>query len=378
VDVGRDGALGGDARPLLVCLGEALLAERRGSLLEVVVGVHERLLGVHHAGAGHVAKLLDELGGHLDGGLLLLLSLGLLRCGRRGFSLGLLRLGLRCHLSGEVLRLLLDPFAEVEPHEAAHADLLPNLRDRLLHERAHRLIGVLDVRLLEQRHLLDALRHAPLNHLLTNILRLRREVFLAHLNLLLLREELRVDVVDAHALNVRARRDLHGDVLRELLELVAAGDKVRLAVELEEHADAGAGVDVGRDGALGGDARPLLVCLGEALLAERRGSLLEVVVGVHERLLGVHHAGAGHVAKLLDELGGHRRLSGRLGLGLSCGDRLGLWLWLRLGLRLSLGDDRLGLSLGDRLGLWLGLSLGDRLGLGSGLLLDDGRRDGSL
>ena len=55
---------------------------------------------------------------------------------------------------------------------------------------------------------------------------------------------------------VRGRQagDLHGEVADELLEVVVAGHEVRLAVDLDEHAQAAAGVDVGGDLALAGVA----------------------------------------------------------------------------------------------------------------------------
>ena len=50
------------------------------------------------------------------------------------------------------------------------------------------------------------------------------------------------------------RRDLHGDVPRELAEVVRVRDEVGLAVEFDEDADAAAGVDVAFDDAVGGFA----------------------------------------------------------------------------------------------------------------------------
>ena len=46
--------------------------------------------------------------------------------------------------------------------------------------------------------------------------------------------------------------------LQQLLEVFGAGDEIALAVQLEQHADLAAGVDVGADRALVGGARRLL------------------------------------------------------------------------------------------------------------------------
>ncbi|CAM5707032.1 hypothetical protein SBADM41S_07340 [Streptomyces badius] len=88
--------------------------------------------------------------------------------------------------------------------------------------------------------------------------------------------------------------DVRGERVGDVLELVTLGDEVRLALQLEE--DAGRLVlgDEGDDGTvLGGTA----FALGDALLAldaERLDGLVDVAVGLVERLLAVHQGlGAG-------------------------------------------------------------------------------------
>ena len=61
--------------------------------------------------------------------------------------------------------------------------------------------------------------------------RLRRDVFLA--------DELRI-----------GRGHLHGEVFHQLLEIVGAGHEVGLAVDLDQHAELRAGVNVAADHAL--------------------------------------------------------------------------------------------------------------------------------
>ena len=85
------------------------------------------------------------------------------------------------------------------------------------------------------------------------------------------------------------------DLLGELDEPVGLGDEVGLGVELDERAALG-GDQTGRGGALG----TTLGSLGGTLDAENLDGLVEVAVGFLERLLGVHHPGAGGVAELLD------------------------------------------------------------------------------
>jgi len=376
VDVLSDATLSGDAGCLLIGGGHALLAEPDDSLLHVAAALGESLLAVHHAGTGLVADSLDVLGGDGDGGLgrlfllLLLGSLLLLLLGLRLESLGL---GL--NLGGEVLLALLHALAEVVLDEAADGDLLSNLRGGLLDEFLNSLGGVLDEVLLEESLLVDHLVEAALDNLLADVLRLGLKILHLHLDILLGGDHGGIGIIRGHVLDILAGGNLHGDVLGELLEPVTAGDKVSLAVDLDNHTEAGATVDVGADGTLSGDAGCLLIGGGDALLAEPDDSLLEVAAALGEGLLAVHHAGAGGVADSLDVLGGDGGTVSLGGLSLGSfslggfslgGFSLGSFSLGSLGGGgFSLGGLSLGgLSLG---GLSLGgFSLG---GLGGGLLL---------
>ena len=104
------------------------------------------------------------------------------------------------------------------------------------------------------------------------------------------------------------RRRRGGDVQRDLagegLEVVVAGDEVGVAVDLDEHADLAVGVDVGRDGALGGLAAADLQRLVAEADAQQLDGGVDVAVGLGQRLLALHHARARTVAELLDLLGG--------------------------------------------------------------------------
>src|SRR6476469_9078800 len=98
-----------------------------------------------------------------------------------------------------------------------------------------------------------------------------------------------------------------GDGLREDLvgegdELLALGDEVGLAVDLDEGADAVGGR--GRHEAVGGRAALTLRDALEALDAKDLDGLGAVAVGLVEGLLDVHHSGAGLLAQRLDVSGG--------------------------------------------------------------------------
>ena len=95
---------------------------------------------------------------------------------------------------------------------------------------------------------------------------------------------------------------LRQDLVGEGDELLALGDEVRLAVDLDEGADAVAGR--GGHEAVGGRAALTLRDALEALDAKDLDGLGAVAVGLVERLLDVHHAGAGLLAQRLDVSGG--------------------------------------------------------------------------
>jgi hypothetical protein len=88
------------------------------------------------------------------------------------------------------------------------------------------------------------------------------------------------------------------ELAREPLELVAAGDEVGLRIDLEEQCLEALARD--RDGALGGDALRLLVGLRETGFAHQFRGRVEVAAGLDERLLALHHPGAGAFTQLLD------------------------------------------------------------------------------
>src|SRR5262249_13648518 len=68
VDIDRNLALGRLTAGAFRSLGDSLLAQQLRGCLDVAVGLDQRLLAVHHSGAGQLAELLDlagrDRGGH--------------------------------------------------------------------------------------------------------------------------------------------------------------------------------------------------------------------------------------------------------------------------------------------------------------------------
>src|SRR5262245_31098499 len=86
---------------------------------------------------------------------------GTRRRGRR-----LRQAGLLGDLGREVVLLLLESLAELEPHEPANLDVLADLGDQLLLDLIDRLVLILDPGLIEQADLLHPLRDLTVDHLL--------------------------------------------------------------------------------------------------------------------------------------------------------------------------------------------------------------------
>src|SRR5690606_37184367 len=100
--------------------------------------------------------------------------------------------------------------------------------------------------------------------------------------------------------NAAGERDL-GHVADEALELFVLGDEVGFAVDFDHRAAGSVGGDT--DQTFGGDAAGLLGSGGEALGAQPVDRRFNVAAILGQRLLAVHHAGAGAVAQFLDESG---------------------------------------------------------------------------
>src|SRR5690606_5152634 len=96
---------------------------------------------------------------------------------------------------------------------------------------------------------------------------------------------------DVGGLGGRGGRD---DGVGELLELFVLRDEVGFGVQLDQRAVLGGDEALG-----GGPAGPFADILG-ALDAQQFDRLVEVALGLHQRVLRVQHAGAGQLPKSFD------------------------------------------------------------------------------
>src|SRR5438128_2965183 len=138
--------------------------------------------------------------------------------------------------------------ADLEAREALDHDALAGLGggcgDEILDLGLPR--RVLDERLLEQARLGKELLELAFDDLVEDLLRLLLVGHLLAVDLALLLEHVAGDVL-ARDVGGVARRHLHREVLHELLEGIGPRDEVTLAVDLDDHAELGAGVNVRAD-----------------------------------------------------------------------------------------------------------------------------------
>ena len=109
------------------------------------------------------------------------------------------------------------------------------------------------------------------------------------------------------AIDRSLREQRVGDLLGRLAELLGARDEVRLAIQLDQRARAAVVVDVAPM------ILPSEACASragfaarDAFLAQQLDGLVHVALALIERLLAIHHAGAGALTQLGDVLGGIR------------------------------------------------------------------------
>ena len=97
-----------------------------------------------------------------------------------------------------------------------------------------------------------------------------------------------------------SKREL-GDVADEILEDLVLGDEVGLRIDLDDRA--ALALDGDSDEAFGGGAAGLLGGGRKTLGAQPVDRGFHLAIGLGERLLAVHHAGAGALAQFLHRCG---------------------------------------------------------------------------
>src|SRR5215203_3576051 len=199
----------------------------------------------------------------------------------------------------EAKRLLLP---HLETGEAGDADVLTGLGGDLRSEVLDRLPLVellVEVLLVQERDLRCPLLELAVHDLLDHVLGLAVGSGLFLEDRALAGDVLLGDVLEGDVLGVH-RRDVDRDLAGELLEVLVSSNEVGFTKYFDEGALPRIGVDVGGDHALLRAACAALGARRRALLPEDLDRRLLITLGLLERVLYIHHRGAGALPQLLD------------------------------------------------------------------------------
>src|SRR5207237_1263261 len=202
---------------------------------------------------------------------------------------------------------MLPPLAHLEAGEALDHDPFAGLGVHAVDELAYLGLtgGVFDEGLFEQTLIGEELLQLALDDFIDHLGGLLLVGQLAAIDLALLLDHVARDVLPRDIRRVR-RRDLHPEILHQLLKGVRARHEVGLAVDLDENAQLAAVMDVRPDGALAGLPVRSFARLGQPLLAEELDGGLQILLGRLACLLEVHHARASPIGELFAQLRGRR------------------------------------------------------------------------
>src|SRR5579885_3008542 len=179
-------------------------------------------------------------------------------------------------------------FANLEAGKALDDDVFAEVGNSLLDHLADGHALILDIVLFVEAILLVELFHFARDDAVHDGLGLARGKRLRAVDLALFLEHFRRNFLTADVARVK-RGNVHGDIVREIVKTLGARDEIGLAIDLHEHADLPARVDITADESFGSFAH----------------GLLEIAAGFHERGSAIGKARIRALAQLLDELRGN-------------------------------------------------------------------------
>src|SRR5579884_1373576 len=195
-------------------------------------------------------------------------------------------------------------FANLEAGKALDDDVFAEVGNSLLDHLADGHALILDIVLFVEAILLVELFHFARDDAVHDGLGLARGKRLRAVDLALFLEHFRRNFLTADVARVK-RGNVHGDIVREIVKTLGARDEIGLAIDLHEHADLPARVDITADESFGSFAHGFLGGSGLPLLAQNANGLLEIAAGFHERGSAIGKARIRALAQLLDELRGN-------------------------------------------------------------------------
>ena len=155
--------------------------------------------------------------------------------------------------------------------------------------------------------LLIELLHFAVHDFLDHRFRLACGTRLFPVDLALVVEDFRRNFFPPHITRIE-RRDVHRQIVAQLLEIVGAGHEIGFAIHFHHHADFSAGVNVVADQSFAGFALRLLLRRGLALAPQNIDGALDVAFGFHQRVAAIVKTGARAFAQVLYELRGYINL----------------------------------------------------------------------
>src|SRR6266481_6269047 len=193
-------------------------------------------------------------------------------------------------------------FADLESHKAPDRNIFTELDDRLGDHFADGHALVLDVVLFVKAVFLVELFHFPVDDFFDDRFRLARRQCLRLVDVTLFLEHLRRHFLAPHVARIQ-RCDVHRDVVRKLLESVRARNEIGLAVQLHQHTDFPAGVNVTSHESFGRFAHSFFCGRSLSFLSQNRDGFFNVAARFHQRGAAIRETGVGPLAQFLDELG---------------------------------------------------------------------------
>jgi hypothetical protein len=183
------------------------------------------------------------------------------------------------YLSSEVILCLLDSFTKLKAYKAAEPDVLFDDRRDLGDILTYSLLVILDESLIQEANITVPLVELTSHDFLDDRVRLSLTTKLRGVDLNLLRSDVLRNLARIEIDGI-TRSDMHRDILDQGLEVIATSDEIRLAVDLDESADAPI-VDVCVNRAFSSDFIGALSDRGEALLLEILNSLVHIAIGLN-------------------------------------------------------------------------------------------------
>src|ERR1700722_16965393 len=195
-------------------------------------------------------------------------------------------------------------FADFKTHEAADAHVLAEFNNGFADHLTNGDAFVLDVMLLVEAVFFVKLFHFAVHDFFNHRIGLPGCACLSTIDFALLVQHLRCHFFATHVTRIKGR-DVHGDVVAELLENGRARDEIRLAIDFYEHTNLTARVDVAAHQTFAGFTLRFFRGRSLPFLAQDADGLFDVAAGFDQRCSAIGKPRIGALPQLFHQLGGN-------------------------------------------------------------------------